>query len=177
MCIHRVGRSIKWLWEWVAQTFSSTLKASFVAALTLVLVHFWVAPSAQRHQKRLDEKYSACTDVATIRAEYYQAIWNFYFGIIRKEDAVAMRVYREKLQGASVKAEALAIRLGLFFSDPNVASDWQRVEQAFHDAHYPLGRPEMRSQITGEYEKKLNEDLKPVEPLMDSLLARMQKEL
>ena len=112
-----------------------------------------------------------------MRAEYYQAIWKFYFGIVRKEDKIAMRMYREKLQDASVKAEALAIKLGLFFSDPNIAGDWQRVQRGFHDAHYPLGRPELRSQITRDYEKTLNEDLKPVEALMNSLLAKMQKEL
>ena len=116
-------------------------------------------------------------EVAQLSGEYYQGIWNVYFGIIGKEDAEALRWYRDQVQRASARANGMGIKLSMLFSDPAVAQEWKRAMKIYHDAHYPLGRPEERGKINEEYEKLLNEKLKPADLLLESIVEKMQAEL
>ena len=169
--------SVRRTWQWAGRTFSPTFKAACIAAGALIVVHLWIVPAAIRQQKRLDEKYASITEVAELSGEYYQGIWNVYFGIIGKEDAEALRWYRDQVQKASARASGVGIKLSMLFSDPAIAQEWKQAMKIYHDAHYPLGRPEERGKINEEYEKLLNEKLRPADPLLESMIEKMQAEL
>jgi len=164
-------------WQWAGRTFSPTFKAACIAAGALIVVHLWIVPAAIRQQKRLDEKYASITEVAELSGEYYQGIWNVYFGIIGKEDAEALRWYRDQVQRASAQAKGIGIKLSMLFSDPTIAQEWTQAMKIYHDAHYPLGRSEERSKINGEYESFLNEKLRPADSLLGSMIEKMRAEL
>ena len=116
-------------------------------------------------------------EVAQLSGEYYQGIWNVYFGIIGEETPEAMRWYRDQVQKASAKAKGMGVKLSMLFSDQTIAQEWEQAMKVYHDAHYPLGRPEERNKINKEYENTLNEKLKPAESLLDSMVSKMRAEL
>ena len=65
----------------------------------------------------------------------------------------------------------------MLFSDPTIAQEWKQAMKIYHDAHYPLGRPEERAKINEAYEKFLNEKLRPADPLLESMTEKMPAEL
>ena len=140
-------------------------------------MQFWIVPAAIRQQKQLDEKYASIIEVAQLSGEYYQGIWNVYFGVIGEETPEAMRWYRDQIQKASAKARGMSVKLSMLFSDQTVAQEWEQAMKVYHDAHYPLGRPEERNKINKEYENTLNEKLKPAESRLDSMISKMRAEL
>lgn len=169
--------SVKRLWEWAGKNFSSTFKAACITAGALLIIHLWIVPSAIRKQKQLDEKYVAITEVAQLSAEYYQSIWNVYFGIVGNEPPEATRWYRDQAQKASAKGEGIRVKLSMLFSDPKIVQHWEQVMKVYHDAHYPLGRPEERNKINEEYEAVLNKNLRSADPPLQAMVQKMRTEL
>jgi hypothetical protein len=57
-----------------------------------------------REEKALAKKYQMLTEASSIHTDYYQNMWNFFFGRTGKEDIETMRGYRERIQSAVARA-------------------------------------------------------------------------
>ena len=146
---------------------AAVLTSAVVAGFVSVTVNLWIVPSVQRQQRLADQRLEVLVEVADINADYYQGIWNVFFGIQGNEEPEARRSYREQLQRISARSEGIRQKLIVFFKDQTVAEDWKKLMVVYHDAYYPLGREQKMT------ESELNTKLAPAAILFDSLVKKM----
>ncbi len=155
----------------ILNTFSPTVNAAVISAIVAFAVSGWLIPKIQREQKLADRQYEAISEVAVANANYYQSIWNVYFGLSNNEDTEARRHYRDQMQAASAQAEGIKAKLAILFRDSRIVEDWQLLMQVYGRTYYPLGRGENLSEAT------VNQMLTDAAPLWEALSTNMRQEI
>lgn len=123
-----------------------------------------------REDKALTKKYQILTEVSSIHTDYYQNMWNFFFGKTGKEDLETMRGYREKIQSMVARAKSVEIQLPILFTKKETSDNWSQFLKIYHDAWYKLSRE-------GLTEQELNDALNRALPCIDKVIQDIYTDL
>lgn len=119
-----------------------------------------------RKDKALTKKYQILTEVSSIHTDYYQNMWNFFFGKTGKEDIETMRKYRESIQSTVARAKSVEIQLPILFTKKETSDNWSQFLKIYHDAWYKLSREGLTEQ---ELNEKLNRALLHIDEVVQDI--------
>lgn len=123
-----------------------------------------------REEKTLTKKYQILTEASSIYTDYYQNMWNFFFGKTGKENLETMREYRERIQSTVARAKSVEIQLPILFPKKETSDNWSQFLKIYHDAWYKLSRE-------GLTEQELNEALNRASPCIDKVIQDIYTDL
>lgn len=158
-----------------------------VGSLLIWLVQQNALIHLKRQEKLLERKYEVISNVASIPAEYYQNMWNYFFAVkniseiqtkstlsekdwemIQKHEA-RLEKYRTELQTTIIKAKSVEAQLVLF-KNKEIANSWNKFLEIYWRGFYPISRE-------GITEENLNEQLNKAAPYTSKTLRNIFVEL
>lgn len=166
----RKRKIYEWLEKHIYKWLNTPIILLLIGSGLIWGVQLCVLKKVDREEKALAKKYQILTEVSSIHTDYYQNMWNFFFGKIGKEDTETMRGYRERIQSTVARAKSIETQLPILFTKKETSHNWGQFLKIYHDAWYKLSRE-------GLTEQELNDVLNKAEPYIDKVVRSIYTDL
>lgn len=154
---------------WKERLFKFLRHPIFLLFISGIAIWF-IQQNYLRNEKMLDKKYEILEEMSSIHADYYQKLWNYFYGKQDKEGVGNMREYRREIQSTVARGVSVNTELPILFDNKEISDNWNKFMKTYHDTWYKLTREEVSGQ-------KLNEELNKADPYITKVVQYSYSEL